>query len=220
MSPLPTCGTYAPHSERPSVCLYYTPYEEVVKEPKKNLYRYKYTGLWISKDNQQNWKRLGNFPNIAEAMIHPVTDMLFAVVLLEELDAGANGFVSFSIINKIVMSRFGERWVEITPNVELPKAGDDSCVLFPDPDNPGRICVFSNPLTNIYQSLDDDYSEWKKYTHDEWENLHTDWMPHTVYQCNWNKAFWKQIPWCFPIGEEVLSSNALERIEKEMDEGE
>jgi len=70
--------------------------------------------LWITRDAGCTWEKLGGFPDVFRAYIHPATDELFVAVVAHVFDTDADGYVYWRERVKLLSSDEGIQWNDIT----------------------------------------------------------------------------------------------------------
>ena len=123
--------------------------------------------LYISQDGGETWKLGYDRLQIGSFFIHPETGMLFASLEVSSVRNQDNGKLAKWHSNKIAMSEDGIHWKDITENGGYLMGARH---IFPDPENPGRVCVGGAGPTraSVLQSLDANYSKWKSYKSWDW----------------------------------------------------
>jgi hypothetical protein len=126
----------------------------------------KFPGLYVSEDKGNTWKLLCYFFQFKTLFVHPETGVLYAGVDYEWLEENKNGFLWPHCSNKILMSKDGKYWKDITGGNG--RTGDIVSFIV-DPDNPKLVCVQVCGI-RLYtlQSEDDKYSEWNYYSAWDW----------------------------------------------------
>mgnify|MGYP006298652063 CR=1 FL=1 len=163
---LPYGGSWAWHPRKPTT-LYFTLEKVIYRDP---VNAGKFSGLWLTTNECESFKRLGTFQNVGKALVHPETEAFFILAGADTFESYGDGFVREGTQCKLLVSQKGIHWEDITPGREdmVPYR-----YIFPDPDHPDRICIYDH-YEKIHQSMDADYEKWKQYTRQEWEDLHED----------------------------------------------
>ena len=178
-------GTFVRSENNTNTCYYYINSLYQMKDPK---YIKNSTGLWRSKDGGLTWEKLAHFRDFDLLHVQRGTEVLFAVLGESRLTTGVNGFFEEMRGKKIAMSADGRDWTwkDITRGIDFGYISG----IFSDPDNPQRVCIYQHaPDVVMYQSTDAEYSNWKKFTKEEWEQGHKNW--------SWDK-YWEWAKPCQP----------------------
>jgi hypothetical protein len=116
-------------------------------------------GLYVSRDGGKTWRLLERRFEFMKLIVHPDTGHLFAIIGYHWLATDPkDGTLQSYSSNKIMTSTDGRRWKDITGGQGYIT---DLVDIFKDPNNPGRVCLYSGVgRLHIFQAKDERYTDW------------------------------------------------------------
>lgn len=135
-------------------------------------------GLWISRDAGTSWEQIPAMRDIDRLIIHPDTGILYAILNETLMIRKDDGLLVPGGRSWLAMSTDGRKWKDITGGLSQ---GENFDAIFPDTDNPGRICVYriTPGRPHVLCSVDDKYSAWVSIDAAEYAARHPGWNQST-----------------------------------------
>jgi hypothetical protein len=130
-------------------------------------------GLWGSDNNGDDWQWRSNFSDIYEALVQPNSSLLYAIICDEIFYETESGFLESREGTKIIVSKKGYNWTDITPGGGY--LYGDVFRIFPDPDSEKGVCAYLQTDGVMWQTSGEEPISWKKYTMEKWVDQHPAW---------------------------------------------
>lgn len=130
-------------------------------------------GLWGSDNNGDDWRRRSSFSDFYQVLVHPGSSLLYAIICDETFYETDSGFLDSRVGYKIIVSKEGYNWTDITPGGEY--IYRDIFRIYPDPHSEKGVCVYQQTDGLMWQTSGEEPISWKKYTMEEWVDQHPDW---------------------------------------------
>ena len=154
-------GKQVIHPSDPRVQYYFVTEWQAMREAVSEGQR----GLYRSSDSGSSWTSLNTQLGFVALYVHPTTEVLYAIVGEEGGARLDEGDVTKGVVQRIVMSRDGREWTDITRGDG--NLGPAVVTILVDRLAPNRIALHLShggfePSETKIRWLDDDYTRWER----------------------------------------------------------